>query len=223
MTSIAHPSITRTEISIGAGVTRLHGLLEVPANAVGLVLFVHGSGSNRHSPRNQHVAEILHLRGLATLLFDLLTGPEQRQDAQSAHLRFDIPFLVQRLQRTKAWVMADPHIGGLPLGYFGASTGAAAALVGAAADPEHVRAVVSRGGRPDLAMSSLPSVTAPTLLIVGSDDTEVLAMNRHAFGQLGGRRRLEVVPGAGHLFEEPGTLETVAELAGDWFAAHLSR
>jgi putative phosphoribosyl transferase len=222
--SMASPSVSspkRTEIQIDAGSVVLKGFLEVPERAQGLVLFAHGSGSGRHSSRNQRVAAMLRQEGLGTLLFDLLTEAEERSEARTAHLRFDIDFLAGRLRLATAWALVYRALAGLPLGYFGASTGAAAALIAAAQEKGRVRAVVSRGGRPDLAGPALPQVAAPTLLIVGGDDREVLELNREAFDRLRTEKRLEIVPGASHLFEEPGTLETAATLAGSWFSSHL--
>lgn len=214
-------AISGTEVTIDAGTVRLRGLLDIPAAAGGLVLFAHGSGSGRHSARNQLVAASLRRLGLATLLFDLLTEEEEREDAAAAHLRFDIAFLARRLRLATAWATGARELAGLPLGYFGASTGAAAALIAAAVERGRVRAVVSRGGRPDLAGDSLVRVIAPTLLIVGSRDQEVLELNRQALRQLPGDKRLDVVAGATHLFEEPGSLAEVARLAGAWFSEHL--
>ncbi|MFP5304913.1 MAG: dienelactone hydrolase family protein [Gammaproteobacteria bacterium] len=197
----------------------LPGCLTLPPEAVGLVVFVHGSGSSRHSSRNRQVAHALVRRGFATLLFDLLTEDEDRDHAA----RFDIPLLTQRLLDATAWAHNRPALKTLPLGYFGASTGAAAALRSAALPDADVRAVVSRGGRPDLAQDSLSRVIAPTLLIVGGADTEVLALNRQAYAQLPSPKELAVVAGATHLFEEPGALDQVARLAGDWFQRHCAR
>jgi pimeloyl-ACP methyl ester carboxylesterase len=192
--------------------------LEVPAHARGAVLFAHGSGSSRHSPRNRHVAKVLQQAGLATLLIDLLTPQE---DAERAN-RFDIVLLVERLAGALCHLQAEPRTARLPVGVFGASTGAAAALELAAAAPQEVRAVVSRGGRPDLAArASLHKVRAPTLLIVGGDDAGVIELNQQAYAELGCVKQLAIVPGATHLFEEPGTLEEVARLAAEWFTRHL--
>lgn len=191
--------------------------LVVPEHATGLVLFAHGSGSSRHSKRNRWVAGVLQQRGLATLLFDLLT----EEEAQDRRTVFNIALLARRVGQAIDWVERRPDLQRLPLGLFGASTGAAAALLAAAQKPTKVAAVVSRGGRPDLAMEALPQVQAPTLLIVGGQDTDVLTLNREALRRLGGPKRLEVVPGATHLFEEPGTLEGVATLAASWFERHL--
>jgi putative phosphoribosyl transferase len=214
-------AVSGSEVAIDAGAVRLRGLLDIPGAAGGLVLFAHGSGSGRHSARNQRVAQLLRRLGLATLLFDLLTEDEEREDATTAHLRFDIAFLARRLRLATAWATGARELAGLPLGYFGASTGAAAALIAAAVERGRVRAVVSRGGRPDLADDALARVIAPTLLIVGSRDQEVLELNRLALRRLPGDKRLDVVAGATHLFEEPGTLDEVARLAGAWFTEHL--
>lgn len=196
----------------------LEGDLVIPEKATAVIAFAHGSGSSRHSPRNQCVARVLQEGGLATLLFDLLTAEEERIDVRTAHLRFDIALLARRLSEATAWLKRDADTRDLLVGYFGASTGAAAALVAAAQRPKDVFAVVSRGGRPDLAGSSLPLVKASTLLIVGGEDEPVIGMNEDAFEQLQmEEKQLEIVPGATHLFEEPGTLEEVAILARDWF------
>lgn len=202
---------------------RLTGDLTVPGGARGVVLFAHGSGSSRSSPRNRLVAGTLNRAGLATLLVDLLTGEEEAIDEQTGSLRFDIPLLARRLELCGAWLDREAVTASLPVGYFGASTGAAAALIAAAERPANVRAVVSRGGRVDLAGEALGRVAAPTLLIVGEDDLIVLDLNRQALEALSVERRLEIVPGASHLFEEPGTLERVAELAREWFLEHLAR
>lgn len=207
-------------VVVPAGGESLHGDLGIPSSALGIVLFAHGSGSSRRSPRNRFVAEYLREAGLATLLLDLLTEEEEAVDFDTAQLRFDIPFLAGRLLAAMRWVLERPDTAKLPLGLFGASTGAAAALVAAAQAPEMVRAVVSRGGRPDLAGDALDRVKAPTLLIVGSHDVEVLALNRSAQARLGGESQLSIVPGASHLFEEPGTLTHVARLASAWFRGH---
>jgi putative phosphoribosyl transferase len=187
----------------------------------GLVLFAHGSGSSRHSPRNQHVARTLEQHGLATLLIDLLTREEEQIDQHTAHLRFDIPLLAGRLGGIVEWLKQQPETSALPIGLFGASTGGGAALFTAASHPDHVAAVVSRGGRPDLAGDALPHVTAPTLLIVGGHDERVVEMNRDAMARMRGKVSLEIVPGATHLFEEPGALDRVANLAADWFVRYL--
>jgi dienelactone hydrolase len=194
-----------------------------PEEARGLVLFAHGSGSSRLSPRNRAVAAGLQRAGLATVLVDLLTPEEERLDARSGRLRFDINLLAARLIALTDWLRQDPAGAGLGVGLFGASTGAAAALVAAAARPDAVRAVVSRGGRPDLAGEFLRLVHQPTLLIVGENDATVVQLNRRAMALLSGHTRLEIVPGASHLFEEPGALEMVARLAREWFVAHLTR
>ena len=196
---------------------RLPGTLTVPTRQLGIVLFAHGSGSSRHSPRNVQVAETLHQRGIGTLLFDLLVEAE----AADRELVFDIRLLASRLAEAAQWLAAEPEARGFPLGYFGASTGGAAALVATVVGQVPIAAVVSRGGRPDLAAPVLERVRVPTLLIVGGNDEPVLSLNREALTQLGGGHRLVVVPGATHLFEEPGALETVASLAADWFEDHF--
>lgn len=201
----------------------LEGELVLPAGTTGLVLFAHGSGSSRHSPRNRFVAGELQMGGLGTLLFDLLTAEEEQIDRVTRHLRFDIGLLARRLAGATRWTLAQSELEGLRLGYFGASTGAAAALIAAAEHPRDVAAVVSRGGRPDLAGPALPRVTQPTLLIVGSRDFQVITLNEEALAQMNQREsRLEIVPGASHLFEEPGTLEQAAALARDWFVRYLA-
>ena len=200
----------------------LEGNLNIPDNPRGVVLFVHGSGSSRFSPRNQFVARQLESAGLATFLIDLLTAREEEEDRYTGHLRFDIPLLSRRVVAATDWLLSQPTTRNLKIGYFGASTGAAAALVAAAERPLAVGAVVSRGGRPDLAGSALSAVRAPTLLIVGSKDTQVIELNRMAFSLLRTEKRMEIIPGATHLFEEPGTLEKVAELAREWFTRYLS-
>ncbi len=207
------------EVRIPAGAVELAGNLDVPDGARGIVLFAPGSGSSRHSPRNRQVAGFLRGAQLATLLMDLLTPAEERVDDRTAELRFNIPLLGERLVAATDWL--THHTRALPLGLFGASTGAAAALMAAAERPAIVRAVVSRGGRPDLAGTALPRVQAPTLLIVGGADVPVIQMNREAMAQLGCEKRLEIVPGATHLFEEPGALDQVAQLARDWFSRYL--
>jgi putative phosphoribosyl transferase len=195
--------------------------IEIPELARGVVLFAHGSGSSRHSPRNRYVAAELHDAGLATVLVDLLTPEEEQIDARTGRLRFDIRLLAQRVAVLSDWLSEQEPTADLGVGLFGASTGAAAALVAAAARPTSVSAIVSRGGRPDLAGGFLELVRQPTLLIVGERDASVIELNRMAMQKLGGEHRLEVVPGASHLFEEPGALEQVARLARDWFAHHL--
>lgn len=199
----------------------LEGDLVVPDGATGVVLFAHGSGSSRFSSRNRFVAEELRGGGLGTLLLDLLTREEEAVDVRTAHLRFDIDLLAGRLVDAIAWLSRQDETRDLEVGLFGASTGGGAALVAAARVPEQVAAVVSRGGRPDLAGPALPKVKAPTLLIVGGDDVPVIGMNRDAYDRMTCERRMEIVPGASHLFEEPGTLERVAALARDWFARYL--
>ena len=211
----------RHEVTIDQPGLQLAGDLSLPPQPAGLVLFAHGSGSSRFSSRNRAVARYLNDVGLATLLLDLLTADEEIIDARTAELRFDIPLLAGRLTGTVDWTDRQPALAALPLGLFGASTGAAAALITAAERPQRVAAVVSRGGRPDLALPVLDRVRAPTLLIVGSHDREVLALNRQALAALTGPKALEIVPGATHLFEEPGALGQVARLAGDWFLSHL--
>jgi pimeloyl-ACP methyl ester carboxylesterase len=208
-------------VHIQVGPVTLEGDLQIPDRATGLVLFAHGSGSSRHSPRNRFVAHELQTAGLATLLLDLLTPEEEAVDQHTGHLRFDIGLLAERLVAATLWAAVDAATRSLAIGYFGASTGAAAALVAAALEPEKVRAVVSRGGRPDLAGEALPLVRAPTLLIVGGRDLTVLELNRAAMARLRTEARLEIVPGATHLFEEPGALEAVARLAREWFLRHL--
>jgi dienelactone hydrolase len=212
-----------TEIRIPAGEATLDGNLTIPDDAGGLVLFVHGSGSSRHSPRNRFVAGTLNDAGLATLLFDLLTPDEESVDIYTRQHRFDIALLARRLSHATNWAHGEPDLRGLRIGYFGSSTGGGAALVAAAAQPAHVAAVVSRGGRPDLAGEALPRVQAATLLIVGGDDDVVIELNREAMAQMRCEVKLQLIPGATHLFEEPGTLEQVARPAGEWFTHHLGR
>jgi dienelactone hydrolase len=210
-------------VSIPARGVDLAGDLSLPARATGIVLFAHGSGSSRRSSRNRFVASELNRAGLATLLFDLLTEEEEYAERYSRHLRFDIELLAQRLLAATDWAGNDAHARRLPVGFFGASTGGGAALVAAAARPAKISAVVSRGGRPDLAGGdALSLVKAPTLLSVGGDDDVVIDLNEQALARLRWEKRLEIVPGASHLFEEPGTLERVAELAREWFTSHLS-
>ncbi len=213
--------VSMEDVRVSAGDVLLDGYLSVPEAAGGIVVFVHGSGSSRNSPRNQFVARELQSSGLATLLFDLLTPREEEQEMFTRHLRFNIELLAERLVGATEWVMENSRTRDLPIGYFGASTGAAAALVAAAQYPTVVRAVVSRGGRPDLAGALLGQVNTPTLLIVGGRDEPVIEMNRSALESLTGEKRLEIVPGATHLFEEAGTLEEVARLAAGWFERHL--
>ena len=201
---------------------RLEGTLTVPPAAHGIVVFAHGSGSGRFSPRNRAVAGVLVDAGLATLLMDLLTAEEEAEDIKTARLRFDIGLLAERVVGAIDWLTSEPTLAELTVGCFGASTGAAAALIAAAERPKRVVAVVSRGGRPDLAGDALPRVRAPTLLIVGGSDTMVIQLNRRAQVLLGGESRLEIVPGATHLFEEPGALEQVAATAREWFLRYLA-
>lgn len=210
-------------VTIPVGDAELAGDLSIPGDAIGVVLFAHGSGSSRRSPRNQQVANVLHGRRLGTLLFDLLNEREVEVDNVTRHLRFDIGFLAQRLIGATDWLAKQNAAAGLPLGYFGASTGAAAALVAAADRPEVIRAVVSRGGRPDLAMPVLGLVRAPTLLIVGGADVDVIPLNERAYRELRSPKELALVNGATHLFEEPGAMEQVSILATDWFERFLSR
>ncbi len=208
-------------VRITAGEVVLEGNLVIPPGATGVVLFAHGSGSSRFSSRNRYVAGELRAGGVGTLLIDLLTRQEEQIDMRTAHLRFDIGLLADRLVSTIEWLEREPQTRNLKVGLFGASTGGGAALAAAARRPDRVAAVVSRGGRPDLAGPALPLVQAPTLLIVGGDDTPVIGMNQEAYDQMKSVRRLEIVPGASHLFEEPGTLEAVARLAREWFQRYL--
>jgi putative phosphoribosyl transferase len=209
------------QVQIQAGQAVLSGNLIVPENAVALVLFAHGSGSSRHSPRNQFVARTLNHAGLGTLLFDLLTPGEEQIDTYTREHRFNIGLLAERLLYATRWARKQKETRDLRIGYFGSSTGAAAALVAATELPQDIGAVVSRGGRPDLAGDALPKVQAPTLLIVGGNDDIVIELNEMARDQMHCKVKLEIVPGATHLFEEPGGLEKVAQLAGDWFSLHL--
>jgi putative phosphoribosyl transferase len=212
-----HPVVVTTDS------VKLNGDLVIPAGAQGIVLFAHGSGSSRHSPRNRYVASVLQTAGLATLLLDLLTAAEEDIDIQTRQLRFDIDLLASRLVGATDWLLHNPATQQLSIGYFGASTGSAAALIAATKRPNVVKAIVSRGGRPDLAGAALPQVQAPTLLIVGGSDFPVIAMNEDALAQLDRAiaKQLEVIPRATHLFEEPGTLERVAVLASQWFKYYL--
>jgi dienelactone hydrolase len=223
MEKTVRPTVHAQPVRIPAAAVMLDGDLRMPAGSVGIVVFAHGSGSSRHSPRNRYVADVLCAAGLSTLLMDLLTSEEEAIDVRTRHLRFDIALLADRLVAATDWLAAGAATRGLALGYFGASTGAGAALVAAAQRLDLVRAVVSRGGRPDLAGAALARVMAPTLLIVGGDDDVVIGMNRDAMRQLNADVRLEIVPRASHLFEEPGTLAVVARLATDWFTRHLTR
>ena len=208
------------EVHIPADRAMLHGNLTLVDQAAALVLFVHGSGSSRHSPRNQFVARTLNNAGLATLLFDLLTPEEELVDSRTAELRFDIGLLAERLVHATNWVKQQPQTGDFGVGYFGSSTGGGAALVAAAQLPDDIDAIVSRGGRPDLAADALPKVKAPTLLIVGGEDDVVIELNEKARAQMRCEVKIDIVPGATHLFEEPGALERVADLASDWFLLH---
>ena len=217
-------NIENRDVQILSTGVRLEGIVSIPEEANGIVLFVHGSGSSRHSPRNQYVAQTLQEGGLATLLFDLLTPQEEEIDQRTRHLRFDINLLARRTAGALEWLDLQPYVRDLKRGLFGASTGAAAALIAAAELPEKVEAVVSRGGRPDLAGPALQKVQAPTLLIVGAHDEVVMDLNEKALAQMqpGAEKKLVIVPGASHLFEEHGTLEYAARLARDWFQTHLS-
>jgi pimeloyl-ACP methyl ester carboxylesterase len=199
----------------------LGGELRLPSGARGLVLFAHGSGSSRHSQRNQYVAGVLRDAGLGTLLFDLLSAEEEQAEARTRHLRFDIPILAERLVAATRWALQAAELDELRLGYFGSSTGAAAALTAAAELGKMINGVVSRGGRPDLAANALPRVTAATLLIVGGNDEPVFAVNQEAYGALRCQKELRILSAASHLFEEPGALEEVARMAAQWFAEHL--
>lgn len=216
--------IEHMEITVSAGKVKLAGDLSLPDRAAGVVIFAHGSGSSRRSPRNRRVAGALNQDAIATVLIDLLTEEEEAVDLRTAELRFDIDLLVRCLAAITDWVGVQPALTSLGIGYFGASTGAAAALAAAAERPRAVRAVVSRGGRPDLAGPALGQVLAPCLFIVGGDDSVVLALNRAAIANLppATERRLEIIPGATHLFEEPGALDRVADLARNWFQKHLN-
>lgn len=209
------------DLSISAGQVTLEGDLNLPERVKGLVVFAHGSGSSRHSSRNRYVAQVLNAHHLGTLLTDLLTIEEEKIDRRTRHLRFDIPLLAVRLEHIILWTRKTVQTQEFSIGTFGSSTGAAAALIAAAQQPDAVKAVVSRGGRPDLAMDFLPDVKAPALLIVGERDAEVLKLNEKALAHLNDKSRLEIVPGATHLFEEPGTLEQAAQLAAAWFEKHL--
>lgn len=214
-------STEETTVRIPIGHAELEGNLGVPDQAVGVVLFAHGSGSGRHSPRNRYVADVLRRSRLATLLIDLLTASEEHEDIRTARLRFDIDLLAERLVAATDWLENNPETARLKVGYFGASTGGAAALVAAARRPQVVSAVVSRGGRPDLAGKALPDVQAPTLLIVGGNDTPVIGLNRQVLDLISAPKELVIVPGATHLFEEPGALEEVARLAAEWFQRYF--
>lgn len=217
-TSKPPPRIT---VQIPTGHADLEGELTVPPDAPGVVLFAHGSGSSRHSPRNQHAAEVIRAAGFGTLLFDLLTHAEEQVDQVTYGLRFDIDLLARRLMLTTQWLETLPETQGKKLGYFGASTGAAAALMAAAELGERIAAVVSRGGRPDLAGHALPLVCSPTLLIVGGQDVDVLSLNEEAYAKLVCEKSLRIVPGASHLFEEPGKLDQAVQLSVHWFTKHM--
>src|SRR5258707_7550184 len=220
---MAHGTTVHSEraVEIPAEGVRLPGDLTIPPDASGIVVFAHGSGSGRFSPRNRAVAGMLVDAGLATLLMDLLTAAEEAHDLRTGHVRFDVGLLGRRVIAAIDWLATDAAAGQLPVGCFGASTGAAAALIAAAERPQRVGAVVSRGGRPDLAGEALPRVTAPTLFVVGGLDTQVIVLNRQAYDQMQCEKQLRIIPGASHLFEEPGTLEEVARLAAKWFQQHL--
>jgi pimeloyl-ACP methyl ester carboxylesterase len=216
-------TITAQPVEIPAGTAALNGDLRIPSDPRGLVIFAHGSGSSRFSTRNRQVAEFLDRQRFATLLLDLLTPGEEAVDVRTRQYRFDLDRLGPRVSAAADWAGSQAAVRDLPIGCFGASTGAAAALIAAAERPRSIAAVVSRGGRPDLAGNALPLVKAPTLLIVGGDDEPVIEMNRDAMRQMHAHVELEIVPGATHLFEEPGTLEQVEQLAADWFAKYLRR
>lgn len=211
------------EVRIKAGKVTLNASLSIPEGAQCMVIFAHGSGSSRFSPRNNYVAEVLQKQGLATLLMDLLTEDEEKIDVHTREFRFDIPLLAERLVGATEWLKKNPETKNLHLGYFGASTGAAAALIAAAKLPHDIKAIVSRGGRPDLATDYLSEVKAPTLLIVGGEDGAVIGMNEGALRKLSCEKKLDIVLGATHLFEEPGKLEEVAKLAKEWFQIYLHK
>lgn len=213
--------INEREVRIQVNDVILNGTLAMPQESKGIILFAHGSGSSRFSPRNRYVAEKLHTINLSTLLMDLLTNEEEQIDNLTGHLRFDVELLAERLGGATNWLIKNPLTKDLPIGYFGASTGSAAAIIAATKHPTSVDAIVSRGGRPDLAMNYLHEVQAPTLLIVGGNDTIVIKMNQNAFNLLKVEKKIEIVPNATHLFPEPGTLEQVAQLAAAWFDHYL--
>lgn len=225
ITTLPQPAVEHETkpVAISLGDVILAGDLYVPEEAKGIVVFAHGSGSSRFSPRNRYVAEVFNERKIGTLLIDLLTLDEEQIDRQTRELRFDIELLAERLGKIGQWIPKQPWSQRMKLGYFGASTGAAAAFVAAAGHPESVTTVVSRGGRPDLALSVLSKVKAPSLLIVGEYDPKVLAWNKEALSLLNKQSRLEIVPKATHLFEEPGALEVAARLAADWFNKHFKK
>lgn len=210
-------------VQISTGSVTLEGCLDLPETPQGIVMFAHGSGSSRHSLRNQFVARTLHAAGVGTLLFDLLTAEEEQVDRYTRQIRFDIELLARRMVVATDWLLRQPEARRLSIGYFGGSTGAAAALFAAAARPAHVQVVVARGGRPDLAQCMLAKVAAPTLLIVGGEDKPVIELNQLALAQLQGIKKMAIIPGATHLFEEPGTLEEVARLASHWFQRYLGQ
>ena len=216
-----HAAAETTSLRIPAGGVLLNADLAIPAGAEAIIAFAHGSGSSRHSTRNRYVAKTLNGYGFATLLADLLTEEEEIIDLRTRHMRFDIPMLADRLVDIAAWLQSQPRTKHLKIGWFGASTGAGAALIAAARRPKNIMAVVSRGGRPDLAGDYLPEVTAPVLLIVGENDPQVLDLNKWALAQLNAQSKLKIVPNATHLFEEPGTLEAAALLAAQWFRDYL--
>lgn len=222
MRQLSSKGKSSSEIQIPINSITLEGNLTIPEGAKGIVVFAHGSGSSRFSSRNRYVAQELQKEGLGTLLFDLLTAEEERIDMVTAHLRFDIDLLAKRLVDVTNWLLSNPDTKKLSIGYFGASTGAAAALIAAKEHANAIKAVVSRGGRPDLAEKALLDIKAPTLLIVGGEDYQVIEMNQWALDRLKAEEKeLKIVPGATHLFEEPGTLEEVANLAGEWFKKYL--
>ena len=220
--SVQTQSVVPLPVRIDADGDMLNGDLSLPANAAGLIVFAHGSGSSRHSSRNRMVADALQRARLATLILDLLTESEERVDMITAEFRFDIPLLARRVVSAVDWARAAQPTSALPIGLFGASTGAAAALIAAAERPEDVRAVVSRGGRPDLAEAALDRVLAPTLLIVGGRDEVVVQLNREAYARLRSEKHLDLVPGATHLFDEPGALDEVSRVAREWFVRYLA-
>jgi len=222
MNRTSEPSSEERLVQVSTDSVILEGNLGIPEGAEGIVLFAHGSGSSRFSPRNQFVARVLREGGLATLLIDLLTSEEEKIDRRTRHLRFDINLLAGRLVGATDWLSQHPDTRDLHIGHFGASTGAAAALIAATERPDVVEAIVSRGGRPDLAGPVLSQVEAPTLLIVGGNDIPVIELNQQALAQLRTEKKLEIVPGATHLFEEPGALEQVAQLARQWFQRYLT-
>lgn len=221
MAAKAQLQTVKEELEIPFGALTLRGDLLVPEEATGLVIFAHGSGSGRLSPRNQFVAEVIRRRRIGTLLFDLLTEDEEAIDIHTRHLRFDIDLLAQRLVAVTNWIGEQQDTENLPIGYFGASTGAGAALVAAAEIGSNIKAIVSRGGRPDLAGDALERVESPVLLVIGGNDEPVIAMNEEAYSNLHSPKEIKIVPGASHLFEEAGTLESAAQLATDWFERYL--